>query len=309
VQHLCGVLDVQPQVVAHDLHPDFFSTRFALQLRAAARLPVLGVQHHHAHVAAVAAEHGMTGRCWGLALDGVGLGTDGAAWGGELLRVDGAECRRLGHLRDWRCPAATAPRASPGAWPPPRCIALGRNAEIRERFAEQQAAQAVAQMLAGDIHCPPTSSMGRMFDAAAGLLGIKAVMAYEGQAAMLLESMAQRYGDVLPLDQCWTISDGRLDLLPMLGVLADEKDAERGAALFHATLAAALADWLRVLAPEARTVVGSGGCFLNQVLMRGLRARLGAKGMQLVEARQVPPNDGGLSVGQAWVALQHLASQ
>jgi hydrogenase maturation protein HypF len=147
-----------------------------------------------------------------------------------------------------------------------------------------------------------------MFDAAAGLLGIKAVMAYEGQAAMLLESMAQRYGDVLPLDQCWTINDGRLDLLPLLGALADEKDAERGAALFHATLAAALADWLRVVAPEAEAVVGSGGCFLNQVLMRGLRARLGAKGMQLIEARQVPPNDGGLSVGQAWVALQHLVS-
>ena len=145
-----------------------------------------------------------------------------------------------------------------------------------------------------------------MFDAAAGLLGIKAVMAYEGQAAMLMEGLAQRYGDILPLDQGWRIDQGRLDLLPLLAVLADEKNAERGAALFHATVVAAITDWVRVLAPGTRAVVGSGGCFLNQVLVRGLRARLGAQGVQIIEARQVPPNDGGLSVGQAWVALQHL---
>jgi hydrogenase maturation protein HypF len=161
-------------------------------------------------------------------------------------------------------------------------------------------------MLAGDIHCPPTSSMGRIFDAAAGLLGISTVMAYEGHAAMLMEGMAQRYGDVLPLDQGWSIEQGVLDLLPLLAVLADEKNAERGAALFHATLVAALADWMRIVAPADKAVIASGGCFLNQVLLRGLRARLGAQGVQVIEARQVPPNDGGVAVGQAWVALQHL---
>ena len=114
------------------------------------------------------------------------------------------------------------------------------------------------------------------------------------------------YGDILPLDLGWRIEQGRLDLLPLLAALADEKNPERGAALFHATLAAALVDWVRVLAPAERTVVGSGGCFLNEVLLRALRARLGAQGIQLIEARQVPPNDGGLSVGQAWIALQHL---
>ena len=165
---------------------------------------------------------------------------------------------------------------------------------------------AVAQMLAGDIHCPPTTSMGRMFDAAAGLLGIKAVMAYEGQAAMVMEGMAQCYGDILPLEQGWKIDQGRLDLLPLLAALADEKNAERGAALFHATLAAAITDWLRVLAPGEEAVVASGGCFLNQVLVRALRSRFGAQGIRLIEARQVPPNDGGLAVGQAWIALQHL---
>lgn len=126
---------------------------------------------------------------------------------------------------------------------------------------------------------------------------------------MLMEGMAQRYGDLLALDQGWKIDQGRLDLLPLFAALADEKSAERGAALFHATLVAAIADWVRVSAPEAQVLVGSGGCFLNQILVRGLRSRLGAKGVQLIEARQVPPNDGGLSVGQAWIALQHLVGQ
>mgnify|MGYP002376035155 FL=1 len=147
-----------------------------------------------------------------------------------------------------------------------------------------------------------------MFDAAVGLLGIKSVISYEGQAAMLLEGLAQHYGTILPLDQGWRIDQGKLDLLPLFAALADEKKPERGAALFHATLIAALDDWVRSVAPGEKMAVGSGGCFSNQILVRGLRTRLGAHGMRLIEARQVPPNDGGLSVGQAWVALQHLTA-
>ena len=141
----------------------------------------------------------------------------------------------------------------------------------------------------------------------AGLLGIKPVMNFEGQAAMLLEGLAERYGDVLPVDHGWKIEQGCLSLLPLFAVLADEKDAERGAAIFHATLVAALADWVQTMTPAHSTVVGSGGCFLNQILARGLRTRLGAYGVHLLEARRMPPNDGGLSLGQAWVAQQHLA--
>ena len=124
---------------------------------------------------------------------------------------------------------------------------------------------------------------------------------------MLLEGMAEHYGDVLPIDHGWKIDNACLDLLPLLAVLADEKDAGRGAAIFHATLVAALADWLHSTAPADSTVVGSGGCFLNQIVARGLRTRLGAFGLHLLEARRLPPNDGGLSLGQAWVALQHLS--
>lgn len=126
---------------------------------------------------------------------------------------------------------------------------------------------------------------------------------------MLMEGLAQRYGDTLPLDQGWRIEAGCLDLLPLFAALCDERNAERGAALFHATLAAALVDWLRVVAPGEKAVAGSGGCFLNEVLVRALRARLGAQGVRLIEARQVPPNDGGLAVGQAWIALQHLVGR
>jgi len=272
-------------------------------------LPLLGVQHHHAHAAAVLAEHGIEGSTLALSLDGVGLGTDGAAWGGELLRVDGAAFERLGHLVPLALPGGDRAANEPWRMAAAALHRLGRTQEITERFSGQQAAPAVAQMLVGNIHCPPTTSMGRMFDAAAGLLGVKAVMAYEGQAAMLMEGLAQSYGDILPLDQGWRIEDGRLDLLPLFAVLADERSAERGAALFHATLAAALVDWLRVVAPGERAVAGSGGCFLNEVLVRALRSRLGAQGIQLIEARQVPPNDGGLAVGQAWVALQHLVGR
>jgi hydrogenase maturation protein HypF len=306
VAQLVKLLGVEPAIVAHDLHPDFHSTRFAADFARQRRLPLLGVQHHHAHAAAVLAEHGLRGSHLALSLDGVGMGTDGDAWGGELLRVDGASFERIGHVSPLALPGGDRAANEPWRMAAAALHRLGRGGEISERFAAQQAASAVTQMLAGDIHCPPTSSMGRMFDAAAGLLGIKPVMAYEGQAAMLMEGMAQRYGDILPLDQGWKIEDGKLDLLPLFAALADERNPERGAALFHATLVAALDEWVRTLAPDERTLIGSGGCFLNQVLVRGLRSRLGAQGVQLIEARQVPPNDGGLAVGQAWIALQHL---
>ncbi|MCM8595535.1 carbamoyltransferase HypF [Accumulibacter sp.] len=306
VGQLVKLLGVEPTIVAHDLHPDFHSTRFAADFAEQRGLPLLGVQHHHAHAAAVLAEHGIRERALALSLDGVGLGTDGSAWGGELLRIDGANFTRLGHLAPLGLPGGDRAANEPWRMAAAMLHRLGQTTEIRQRFPDQPAAAAVAQMLAGDIHCPPTTSAGRIFDAAAGLLGVREVMAYEGQAAMLLEGLAQRYGDILPLDHGWKIDGGVLDLLPLFAVLADERSAERGAALFHATLAAAIADWLRVVAPDEKAVVASGGCFLNQMLLRGLRARLGAQGIQVIESHQVPPNDGGLSVGQAWVALQHL---
>jgi hydrogenase maturation protein HypF len=148
--------------------------------------------------------------------------------------------------------------------------------------------------------------MGRLFDAAAALLGINRVTVFTGQAGLQLEGMAEHFGEANPLQDGWRIKDGQLDLLPLFSVLADERNAERGAALFHATLSAALTDWVRSTAPQGATIAAGGGCLQNQVLARGLRARLGNFGLHLIEARRMPPNDGGLSLGQAWVAQQYL---
>ena len=309
VEQLLKLLQVEPAIVAHDLHPDFHSTRFAADFARQNGLPLLGVQHHHAHAAAVLAEHGVQGPVIALALDGVGLGSDGSAWGGELLRVDGKRFERLGHLAPLALPGGDRAAREPWRMAAAVLHQLGRGDEIAQRFAGQQAAPTVAQMLEQGVNCPQTSSLGRIFDAAAGLLGVKPVMAFEGQAAMLLEGMAERYGDILPCDHSWRIENGRLDLLPLFAVLADEKNAERGAAIFHATLVAALADWVHAVAPADSTVVGSGGCFLNQILARGMRSRLGGHGLHLIEARRLPPNDGGLALGQAWIALQHLGEK
>jgi hydrogenase maturation protein HypF len=301
--HLLAVLDVKPEAVAHDLHPDFHSTRFAAAFARGRGIPAIGVQHHHAHIAAVAAEHGVESPVLGLALDGVGLGADGGVWGGELLCVEGGAMRRVGHLRELALPGGDRAAREPWRMAASALHALGRGAEIPWRF-DQPAAATVARMLDRGLNCPLTSSAGRWFDAAAGLLRVRAVNAFEGQAPMLLEGLAERHGSVAALDAGWRIEGGVLDLLPLVARLADLDGPAYGAALFHATLIAALADWTARAAREAGldTVAFGGGCFMNRILANGLRARLERAGLAVLEARQAPPNDGGLALGQAAVA-------
>jgi len=308
--HLLDILQVRPEAVAHDLHPDFFSSRHALELAERWAVPAFAVQHHHAHIAAVAAEHAVTGPILGLALDGVGLGSDGGAWGGELLRVDGANFTRLGHLSPIPLPGGDKAASQPWRMAAAALHLLGRGDEIAGRFPDQPAAAQLQQVLERGLNSPTTTSLGRWFDAAAGLLGAREVMAYEGQAAMLLEGLAEAAGPVRALAGGYVLhADGRLDLLPLLARLADEKDAALGAALFHATLAQGLAEWLERAAASAglTTVALGGGCFLNHLLSRELTSLLAARGFTVLSARQAPPNDGGLSLGQAWVAMQHLS--
>jgi len=302
--HMLRVLDIEPECVAHDLHPDFHSTRFAAAFASERGIPAIPVQHHHAHIAAVVAEHRASGPVLGLALDGVGLGPDGGSWGGELLSVRGRSMRRIGHLRELRLPGGDRAAREPWRMAAAVLDALGRRDEIALRF-DQAGAATVARMLDRGLNCPPTSSAGRWFDAAAGLLGVRAVSAFEGQAPMLLEGLADRYGTVPPLDGGWRIDGAVLDLLPLAAVLADLDDAPHGAALFHSTLVAALADWTSRAAGDSgiATIAFGGGCFMNRILSSGLRAELERVGLQVLEARQAPPNDGGLALGQAAVAL------
>ena len=310
--HLQGVLEVRPAAIAHDLHPDIYSTQLAQQLAAQLGVPAIGVQHHHAHIAAIAAEHGHPGPLLGLALDGVGYGSDddgsGTAWGGELLALDGARCTRLGHLRALPLPGGDRAAREPWRMAAAVLHALGRADEIAPRFVQQPAAPTVAQMLCHGLRCPPTTSAGRWFDAAAGLLGVREVMAYEGQAAMLLEALAAQRPTARADGALYRIDRGVLDLLPLAARLAAERDAAAGAALFHATLAQALADWASAAARAhgLSAVALGGGCFLNAILSARLTAALRAQGLQVLAARQAPPNDGGLSLGQAWVARQLL---
>jgi hydrogenase maturation protein HypF len=168
-------------------------------------------------------------------------------------------------------------------------------------------------MLAHDLRCPPTTSMGRWFDAAAGLLGVRQTSAYEGQAPMLLEALAAAgAASTAPSTSDAGLSewvrlgaDAVLDPTPLIAHLADEADAPRGAALFHHAMIDGLARWVAQATESTgvRTVALGGGCFLNALLTRGLAAQLTARGVRVLEARQAPPNDGGIALGQAWVAV------
>jgi hydrogenase maturation protein HypF len=305
----------KPVAIAHDLHPDLHSTRFALQLATELGVEAIGVQHHHAHIASVAAEHGISGPVLGLALDGVGLGTDGQAWGGELLRVDGASFSRLGHLRPLALPGGDRAARDPWRMAAAALFDLGRGEEIASRFADQPGAEIVAAMLARSLNSPRTSSMGRVFDAAAGLLGICPKMEFEAQAAMALEQQAtayiETYGWPAPLDGGWHIySGGELDLLRLLGALSAEPDTGYGAALFHATLVAALLQWVARAAESTglERLACGGGCFFNRLLVAGLKEKLPATGLELLLPRRLLPGDTAISLGQAWVAIHHLES-
>lgn len=309
VAHLLAILEVEPAACAHDLHPDFYSSRLAARLAAERGIPAFAIQHHHAHIAAVCAEHGITGPVLGLAMDGVGMGTDGTAWGGELLRVDGARFRRLGHLGALRLPGGDRAAREPWRMGAAALHALGRGAEIAQRYSRPGAA-IVAEMLDRGTNAPLTTSAGRWFDAAAALLGVREVSAFEGQAAMQLEALAAAHGPVAADRSLWRITpEATLDLLPLAERLAATPDAACGAALFHATLVQALAAWASEAARREglAAVALGGGCFVNAILSEGLRRALGARGLTVLEARAAPANDGGIALGQAWAALQELA--
>jgi hydrogenase maturation protein HypF len=296
-----------PEAIACDLHPDFHSSRQAAWYAQVFDVPLVAVQHHHAHIAAVCAEQGVESAVIGLALDGVGLGTDGAPWGGELLRVSGAHFERLGHFRPLALPGGDRAAREPWRMAASALHALGRGGEISPRFPGEPAAALLPTLIERGINSPMTTSAGRVFDAAAGLLGLSQRMDFEAQAAIALEQAATHHiaAHGWPPALPWRIgAAGELDLLPALGVLAGEADAALGAARFHATLLDALTAWGVRAADRTgiTTVACGGGCFLNRLLSAGLRERLAAAGLTMLAARQLSPGDAGIALGQAWVA-------
>jgi hydrogenase maturation protein HypF len=319
VQRLLAEHGAPIAAVAHDLHPDFFSTQLAVQLAASLGVPAIGVQHHHAHIAAVVAEHLIDGPVIGLALDGVGLGTDGLAWGGELLWMHGAQWQRLGHLMPLALPGGDRAAREPWRMAASALHALGRGDQIPSRFAPQvgeAVASGVRQMLAKNLNCPATSSTGRWFDAAAGALGLSVRQTDEAEAAIALEAAAARWlaqnPHIAPLPGEVIDAQNRLNLRGLMPALFDARadGVDAAAAVFHLALADALAGWVTRAARQqgSTTVCFGGGCFFNRILRERLTERLQAAGLAVFLSFDKGCGDAGLALGQAWAAAQRWAA-
>ena len=305
---LISQLEVVPAAVAHDLHPDFPTTRFAAVLAEDLVAELMPVQHHHAHVAAVAAENGHQAPVLGLSFDGFGLGPGNEAWGGELLFVDGGHYFRAGHLHPLPQPGGDVAAREVWRMGAAALHAIGRGDEIARRWSHLAGASKLGLVMDKGLNCPQTTSMGRLFDAAAGLLGVCDVAEHEGQAPIALEALVSEPKE---LPTGWRISgEGELDLRPLLTALADVNDPQEGANIFHGTLAAAVAEWVIVtmhrLPAPVTGIAYSGGCFFNKVLTRDLSYRLGAQGVQILKSDRLGPGDPAISLGQAYAAAQLL---
>jgi hydrogenase maturation protein HypF len=304
IAHFRELFAITPAVVAHDLHPEYLSTRYALELDG---VELAGVQHHHAHLAACLAEHGRTGPAVGAIYDGTGYGTDGTVWGGEILVGDLCGFERAGHLRPVPMPGGEAAIREPWrmacAWlaearqPPPAALVAAAG---RGRW------EAVEQLAARGVASPLTSSMGRLFDAVAALCGLRATVAYEGQAAIELEAacdLAEPGAYPLPVPATGVL-DARHTVAAAAADVRAGVPAAVVAARFHAAVAGATAEAVQraASASGAGTAVLSGGVFQNRVLLEATVSRLEAAGLEVLVPRRLPPNDGGIAYGQAAVA-------
>ncbi|MDP8910448.1 MAG: Sua5/YciO/YrdC/YwlC family protein, partial [Actinomycetota bacterium] len=285
------MLGVEPEVIACDLHPEYLATKWAHEQEA----ELIDVQHHHAHAAACLAEHGEVGPALALVFDGTGFGTDGTLWGGELLRCDLQSFERIAHLEPVPLPGGEAAIREP--W---RVAAA--YLERADRPVPFEGWSRVRESL--KVNAPLSSGMGRLFDAAAALLGVRERVSYEGQAAIELEQLAD--GTPAPPYQ-WRFGDGA----SLVGAVHDDLAAGRPraeiAAAFHEAVARAAAEACAE-AGEPKTVVLSGGSFQNRRLLGSTARRLTALGLRVLTHRRVPPNDGGISYGQAAVAAGRIRS-
>ncbi len=297
---------LEPQLVAHDLHPDFLSTRFAQELS----LPTIAVQHHHAHVASVMAEHGLEGRVIGVAFDGLGLGTDGTAWGGEFLVCDAASADRTGHLRTVSLPGGDAAVRYPWRM----ALAHADDAGVADEAlallrVPADAADVVLRQVRSPAEGTTTSSVGRLFDGVAALAGLVDVATYEGHPAMLLEQVAEgsatrEYGFDVGFEDGTFVIDARPIVRAVVRDLLRGRPRGEVAGRFHRTMTAATFEVCRAIrgATGLGRVCLSGGVFNNDLLTSDLVARLETAGFEVYLPREAPVGDGGIALGQVLIA-------
>jgi hydrogenase maturation protein HypF len=319
VDHLCGLTGVTPDLVAHDLHPEYLSTKFASDLD----LPLVAVQHHHAHIVSCLVEHG-----WppdvpvlGVAFDGLGMGPDGTIWGGEFLIADFGRYRRVARLRP--VPLVGGNLAIKEPW---RMGLVWANEALGHAEAERYGSAAdparwkAVLNLAERPDALLTSSAGRLFDAVAALLGLRTAVTYEAQAAIALEALATTGTTTGAAIEEYEVGVNEGDLLeldpaPLIARIVAERDAGTPlatiAAGFHASLGRSVAALAARLAwaHDVGAVALSGGVFQNALLTHHVESALTAVGLRVLVHRHLPPNDGGVSVGQAAIAAAAIANR
>jgi len=332
LEHLMHTFEIEPEAVVHDLHPGYLSTSFAKEWAAERKLPLIAVQHHHAHIAACMAEHGIGGPAIGLSLDGTGYGSDGCIWGGEVLivRLEGSDpgnFERFAHLEYVPMPGGEAAIREPWRMALGHLHHAGFDVESPEVLAllgaKPQDVRVLERMIERELNAPLTSSCGRLFDAAAAVVLGRGVVDYEAQAAIELEGLAADEPDELGSGYTLDLRHGdwsarkpaSISAAPLWKELLKDLHAgaskSRIAARFHAAVAAAFVGAAKLAREATRieAVALSGGCLHNRRLARLLRAGLEEEGFQVFEHRTVSPGDGGLSYGQAAVAAAILATR
>jgi len=327
LRHLMNTFEIEPQTVAHDLHPGYLSTSWAKQWASDRGLRLIGVQHHHAHIAACMAEHSLIDPVIGLSLDGTGYGTDGRVWGGEVLicRLDSFE--RFAHLDYVPMPGGEAAIREPWRMAFGHLIAAGFSEnEARELVgATNQEARVMTRMIEREINAPLTSSLGRLFDAVAAVILNRRKVDYDAQAAIELEGIAidssaelripVPYQIELPVADWSKREPVLIGVTPLWrAIVADVVEGVARpeiAARFHAAISKALvqAAWGAHSVTGIRQVALSGGCMHNRRLAILLRSGLEAHGLEVFQQRQVSPGDGGLSYGQTAVAAAIMYSE
>jgi hydrogenase maturation protein HypF len=312
VQHLQRILETEPKVIAHDLHPDYFSTKWA-QERTGVEL--VGVQHHHAHVASCMAENHLDGKVIGIALDGTGYGTDGAIWGGEVLVADYAGFERAAHFEYLPLPGGAAAIHEP--WRMAVSYLTKHFGKDVEKLGlpflaeiDSRKLSVVLQMMEREINSPRTSSCGRLFDAVAALVGLRGTVNFEAQAAIELEMAARDSGSesAYPLDlnlQGTTLQIGTKSLFEWL--VRDVKKQTNVAEIsrkFHNGVALVLVEAAEKIRErtELNRVCLSGGCFLNALLLETMIAEMKERSFEVFFHTEVPAGDGGISLGQVVIA-------